>query len=290
MKKWTPVVIIVVVVVVGLALAAGKAMRQSGGEPAASGALPEAPAGAVEKAAKGQGTAQGTGVGMAAMEQAAQAKKYLFVFFWKEENDETAAMRKVFEAATKKAAGKAQSAAVHITDASEKQIVKKFELDRAPMPLALAIAPNGAIMGGFPKKFTEGDLLDAFASPCSEQCMKALQDGKLVFLCVQNKNIKSSEEAMRGVHDFKADARYSQATEVVMLDPVDSAETKFLADLKIDPRTPEAITAFLVPPGSVIAEFKGPTYKDGLVDTLQKAASSTCGPGGCGPGGCGPKK
>ena len=29
---------------------------------------------------------------------------------------------------------------------------------RAPMPLVLAIAPNGAIMGGFPTKFTEEAL------------------------------------------------------------------------------------------------------------------------------------
>ena len=130
------------------------------------------------------------------------------------------------------------------------------------MPLVLAIAPNGAIMGGFPNKFTEEELLNAFGSPCTERCMKALQDGKLVFLCVQNSATNYNDEALEGVREFKADERFAKYTEVVMLDPSDTAETSFLADLKIDPKESEAVTAFLVPPGSVIAEFKGATNKD----------------------------
>jgi hypothetical protein len=156
------------------------------------------------------------------------------------------------------------------------------------MPLALVIAPNGAIMGGFPNKFTEEQLLNAFGSPCTERCMKALQDGKLVFLCVQNSTTNSKDNAFNGVRDFKADERFAKYTEVIMLDPSDTAESSFLADLKIDPKESEAVTAFLAPPGTVIAAFKGTTDKDELIAALQKA-STACGPGGCGPGGCGPK-
>ena len=73
------------------------------------------------------------------------------------------------------------------------------------------------------------------------------------------------------------------------LDPADSAEASFLGDLKIDPQTKVAVTAFLAPPGAVIAEFEGATQKDQLVAALVKARSA-CGPGGsCGPGGCGPR-
>jgi len=156
------------------------------------------------------------------------------------------------------------------------------------MPLALVVAPNGAVMGGFPTKFTGQDLLNAFGTPCTEQCMKLLQDGKLVFLCVQNAATKSSGDAMKGVREFKADQRFASATEVVMLDPADSAEAPFLSDLKIDPKTTEAITVFLAPPGAPIAEFKGATEKTELVATLEKAGSA-CAGGKCGPNGCGPK-
>lgn len=223
------------------------------------------------------------------MEEAAKANKYLFGFFWKTENDQTTAMKKVFEDAVAKVSDRATAAIVQITDPAEKEIVKKFGLDRAPMPLALAIAPNGAIMGGFPSEFTEEALVNAFGSPSTEKCMKSLQDGKLVFLCVQNASTTLNAEALQGVQDFKAEAQYANVTEIVKLDPADSAEASFLSDLKIDPQTKVAVTAFLAPPGAVIAEFEGATKKDELIAALVKA-SSGCGPGGsCGPGGCGPR-
>jgi hypothetical protein len=231
---------------------------------------------------------QGGGAGLAATAQAAQEKKYLFAFFWKDESSDTANMKKVFEEAMQKAKNRANSIQVCISDSSESGIIDKFELTKAPMPLVLAIAPNGAIMGGFPKEFKEENLLSAFGSPCTEKCMKTMQDGNLVLLCVQNKSTTANEDALKGVKEFAQDQRYASATQIVMLDPSDPAEKPFLTDLKIDPQTTEAITAFMAPPGSVIAEFKGATDKEGLIAALQKA-STGCGPGGCGPGGCGPK-
>ena len=101
--------------------------------------------------------------------------------------------------------------ALDVTDSSEKAVVAKFDLSRALMPLVLAIAPNGAITGGFPTKCKEQQLLDAFATPVAEKVMKQLQDNKLVFVCVQNGKTKSNEAAMQGIRDFKADARFASA-------------------------------------------------------------------------------
>jgi hypothetical protein len=233
--------------------------------------------------------AVGSSKGMAAMRQAADAGKYLFVFFSKTEDDQTLAMRKVFGKAMEKTADRAHSIAVNITDASEKPMVDKFDLGRAPMPLVLAIAPNGAVTGGFPTKFEEQQLLDAFATPGTEKVMKSLQEGNLVFVCVQNDKTKSNDAAMQGVRDFKADARFASATEIVTLDPSDKREATFLTNLKVGPDTPEAVTVFVVPPGRAVARVEGATDKDALVEVLSKAGTS-CGPEGCGPGGCGPKK
>ena len=233
--------------------------------------------------------ARGSGKGMAAIKQAADAGKYLFVFFWKTDNEQTAAMKKVFEAATKKVSDRAQSVAVLVSDPVEGGIVEKFGVDRAPMPLVLAMAPNGAITGGFPNKFEEQQLLDAFTTPGTEKVMKQLQDGKLVFVCVQNGKTKSNDAAMQGVRDFKTDARFASATEIVTLDPTDKKEATFLTDLKVPPDTAEAITVFVAPPGTALGKFEGATNKDAFVEVLSKANTS-CGPGGCGPSGCGPKK
>jgi len=234
--------------------------------------------------------ARGPGKGMAAIKQAADAGKYLFIFFFAKSDDEQSlAMRKVFDKTMEKAADRAQSVAVNITDPAEKEIVDKYDLSRAPMPLAFALAPNGAITGGFPTKFDEQQLMAGFATPGTQKVMKSLQDGKLVFVCVQSAKTKSNDVAMQGVRAFKTDTRFASATEIVMLDPTDTKEASFLTDLKVSPSTAEATTVFVAPPGTALGKFEGATSKDALVEVLSKA-STGCGPGGCGPGGCGPKR
>jgi len=243
------------------------------------------------KAAAEPGKEGKTDNGMAAMKQAAEAKKYLFVFFYGKADDQTSTFRKSFEAAAAKIADTALSSTVDINAASEKEIVEKFKIQNAPMPLVLAIAPNGAITGSFRGESSEKALLDTMVSPSFQSTLKALQEGKLVFLCVQNKTTKSNDAAMKGVNDFKADDRFAQFTEIVNVDPADAGERDFMGKLQIDPKADEALTVFLAPPGAVIAKFKGPTNRDGLASTLQAAtAGGGCGPGsgGCGPKGCGP--
>lgn len=281
--------VVALLVVAGLAIGVAKAVLH----PVERSERLQAPAPAAEKldgaaqvpivAAANQETA------MQRLEQAAAENKYLFAFFWKTDNEQTGAMKKVFGEAVAKISERAASAIILVTDPAEEEIVNKFGLDRAPMPLALAIAPNGAVMGGFPNEFTVEALLGALGSPATEKCTKCLQNGKLVFLCVQNASTKSNEEALQGVRDFKAEAQYADLTEIVKLDPADSAEASFLGDLKVDPQTKVAITAFIAPPGVVVAEFEGPTEKNQLIAALQQAGSA-CGPGGsCGPSGCGPQ-
>jgi hypothetical protein len=267
----------------GLTLAGcGPSAADSGGEAVAAAESRITPAGS-------PAPVQSTGKGMAAIRQAAEAGKYLFIFFSKSDDEQTVAMRKVYDKAMEKVADRAQGVVVNITDASEKAVVDKFDLRRAPLPLVLAMAPNGAITGGFPTKFDQQQLLDAFASPGTEKVMKPLQDGKLVFVCVQNDKTKSNDAALQGVREFQADTRFAHAAEIISLDPADKQEAGFLADLQVASDTTEAVTVFLAPPGKPIAKYEGATNKEALVDALGKA-NTGCGPGGCGPGGCGPAK
>jgi hypothetical protein len=234
-------------------------------------------------------TAAATG-SQAELSRAATANKYLFVFVTENNDDATQAARKTFETAAGKLADQAAWITVDRTDAAEKEFVQKYGLAQAPMPLVLAFAPNGAITGGFPAaQLTEQRLRDALVSPGMQHCLKALQERKLVLVCVQNGNTKSNDVALQGVNDFKADARFAKVTEVVKIDPTVAAEAKFLGQLQIDPKATEATTALLAPPGAVLAKFTGATEKKTLEAALQKA-SSGCGPGassGCCPA---PKK
>jgi predicted small lipoprotein YifL len=216
--------------------------------------------------------------GIAAVERATAAGKHLLLLFYRNDDDSTRAMKKVFAAAAAKFAKRANSVTINVTDAAEREIVTKYQVDRAPMPLVLVVAPGGAVTGGFPGKVAEEQLSGAFVSPGLANSLKALQDGKLVLLCVQNASTKSNDAAMQGVNAFITDTRFAKSTEVVSLDPADEAESKFLKQLQIDPKSNEAVTALMAPPGSVVAKYKGATDKDVMIAAL--AAKQAGGGGG----------
>ncbi len=242
---------------------------------------------AVLAATKAPADAQ-AGQGVAAMRKAAKSNRYLFALFHKEDNEQTTAMRQVLDGVMKKAADRADAVEVDVTAASEKEIVDHFDAAYAPMPLLLAIAPNGAVTAGFPGRVDERSLIAAFASPRTTECLKALQERRLVLLCVQNGGTESAKQAMLGVREFERDERFAGDVKVVVVDPADKEESQLMSDLEIDPATKEAVTVFLAPPGRCIGQFRGATNLEDLVATLAGAMSGcgSCGPGGC--GSCGP--
>lgn len=222
------------------------------------------------------------------LRRAAEQGKYLFVFVWKHDDEPTRQMRQVFDAAIAEASARALPANVLVSAANQQAFVEEYGLTRAPMPLVLAIAPNGAITGGFPSQFSKDDLLAAFATPATEASMKHLQAGKLVLLCVQNDNSADHKTSLAAARAFQTDARFAEVAEIVMLDPADSAEASFLSDLQI-PSGAAAVTVVLAPPGSPVAMFEGGVSKDQLADAVTKAQSACCPGGQCGPGGCKPQ-
>jgi hypothetical protein len=237
--------------------------------------------------------AKSVGTAMAAMQKAAKQNKYLFALFHKDENEQFKAMRGELAKAEKELADRAQVVEVDITAETEKDIVARYDLNYAPMPLLLTIAPNGAVTAGFPGRVQAKRLQEVFVSPGTAAVLKGFQDRKLVFLCVQNDQTASSKEAMQGVRVFERDERFAGDTEIVVVDPADKAEAQLMFDLEIDPKTDQAVTVFFAPPGRCIGQFQGATNLEDLIGTLAAAMSgcSSCGPGGCGscgPDGCGP--
>ena len=113
----------------------------------------------------------------------------------------------------------------------------------------------------------------------------AIQEGKTVLLCIQNRSTTLNAAAMKGVQDFKADPKYAASTEIITVDPSDPAEAKLLGMLGVDPKINQALTVCLVPPGQATAKLSGATTKEMIAGSLKS------GGGGCCPGGstsCGP--
>lgn len=222
----------------------------------------------------------------ASLASAQQNQKYLFVLFWKENNAATQAMRQSLDAALARRPDQAVSILVKTTDPAEKAIVDQFGVSRSPMPLVVAVAPNGAITGGFPLKLTEQDVAGAFVSPGTASCLKGAQTRKLVLLFVQP--IGGSFELPAGVRAFKADQQYGPATEIVVVRADDPAEAGLLKSLQLPTRSTAPVTALLAPPGRLVKAFEGEVTMQQLVDALKSAQNSCCPGGKCGPGGCCP--
>ncbi|MCE5317632.1 MAG: hypothetical protein LLG04_09805 [Parachlamydia sp.] len=221
-----------------------------------------------------------------AIQNAARANKHLYIFFYKDQNDKTQRFQSIFDRAIQKMGDQARSLKVKTTDPSAKPLIDRFNLKRSPMPFVIVLAPNGAITVGFPS-FTEDQLKDSLTSPGAASCLKALQDRKLVLICLQNSRTAHNEEAMKGVNEFKADPKFGEATVIVKIDPSNAEEAKFLHQLALDTNSSQAVTVLISPPAQVVATYQGPTTKATLVSDLQKANSECC-PGGCCPGGCCP--
>jgi hypothetical protein len=222
----------------------------------------------------------------AALASASQGQKYLFVLFWKEDNSATRAVKQTLDAALSKIGGQATSVLVRTNDLAEKAVVDQFGVSRSPMPLVLAVAPNGAITGGFPLKLTEQDIAGAFVSPGTAACLKGAQARKLVLLCVQP--AQGTAGLPGGVAEMKADPQYGPATEVVTIRADDAAEANLLKVLGLNPKAGAVTTALLVPPGRRLAIFDGPFTKEQVAERLRSAQGGCCPGGKCGPGGCCP--
>ncbi|MFA4947984.1 MAG: hypothetical protein WC674_05675 [Candidatus Krumholzibacteriia bacterium] len=226
-----------------------------------------------------------------AMRRAAGDNKHLFVFFFSKDDEPTRLARKTLEQAVRGMGRSAEWMAVDIASASEAEMVNKYNVRSAPMPIVLVFAPNGVVTGGFRSaEINEEKMKSAIASRAMQECLKALQERKIVFVCSQGKKTQFNKEAMLGVDEFKADARYAAYTAVVKIDPTDAAEKGFLTQLKIDPNAKDAATAILVPPNMVLGVTNGPTTKESVLKMLASASSGGCGSKGCAPTGCGPVK
>lgn len=229
-------------------------------------------------------------IGLAALEKAAKENKYLFVFCSDNDSPATVEAKTAFESAVSNMSDTIHWTSIDKNQPSEKEALDRFRIVRAPMPIIVAIAPNGAITGAlYREKLKEPVLEDLMAGPAEEQCMKFLQEGKVVLACIQNAVTKSNDLAMQGVNDFKADNRFAEVTEIVTLDPADAVDQRFLAKLGIEPTMEEATTAFLAPPRALLKTFTGATTKDTLVTNIMTASKGGCGGGKCAPGKCGPK-
>jgi hypothetical protein len=218
------------------------------------------------------GTSKGAAAPSAAqrvLDQAAEDEKFTFLLFYKSDTPQMREMAKVVKAGVAKRNEKATLALVQVTDPAEKGIVDKFDVSRSPMPLVLAVAPNLAVTGIFPKEIKEEHFDAAIVTPTMTRCMKSLQEGKLVFVCVQTSEKPATPPVVKAM---QIDPEFSSRVVVVSMQLNDPEEGRFLQQMQVDPKQVRApIAALLAPPGVLIGKYDAAAKKDQVVGALHEA-------------------
>lgn len=175
------------------------------------------------------------------------------------------------------------------SDAANKELVVKYGVSKAPLPLILVIASNGVVTGGYPSNQATADLLvNLVPTPVKSDVLKALSNGKSVFLVVSSKNMKEKDEVMNTC--TQACIEMQNNSKLIGLDLNDQKEKAFIAELKIDPSITSPQTFVINSKGQITGTFNDDVTTTSLVATAKKLpAAKGCG-SSCAPGACGPKK
>lgn len=218
-----------------------------------------------------------------AIELAKNSNRYLLLLFYNGEDKSFELMDKEIDNFINNSSNSILKYKVLTTEGKENSVIKKFGVDRAPLPVVLVLAPNGAITGGFPESVTNQQLEKSIVSELTMKILKPLQEQKIVLVSLQNKKTKFNRESTNALNDFSSDSRLRGSVDIIKEDPDNTEIKDFLKQCKLEKKITEATIVFLVPPGSIAGVFTGKITKDTLI-----AALSKCGSGGCGTAPCGP--
>jgi hypothetical protein len=205
-----------------------------------------------------------------AVSSAARDGKYAFILFYRQNDATTQSMYQTLRTELAQRTN-ATCVAVRITDPAEAGLVEKYDATRTPMPAAMAVAPNEAITGVFVQNVTPQHVEAAIVTPGQARCMRALQDQKLVLLCIQP---AADTPVPDGVTQFQSDDLFRERTAVITIPAADPAEARFLAQLGVAASTSSTVTAFMAPPGVLLGKYDANVTLDTLARRL--AAAGKC--------------
>ncbi|MFG0287911.1 MAG: hypothetical protein ACF8CQ_07050 [Rhodopirellula sp. JB044] len=227
--------------------------------------------------------------GLAALSSAAEMRQFSYVLFWRDDNDATQRMNAVLSETKSHSDVPINTIRVQVTEPAESETVEVFGVQRAPLPLIVAVAPNGAVTKAWPLKATAEQLRAGIVSEGTASCLKAMQAQKLSLICVSNQQTPHHNEVQLAANGFLADQRFGAATEVITIDPADQREQAFLTSLKISPTSHDSAMVLISPAGQPIAKFTGAVTSAELIAKVESAQQGCCPGGQCGPNGqCGP--
>lgn len=201
-----------------------------------------------------------------------QNQKFTFILFWKENDAATQAMSEGLKAALSTRAQRAEWTSVNVTDARQRETIDRYHVDRAPMPMVLCVAPNGAVTGAIPRQISEDAIEHVMVTPAMTEATKALQEKRIVVIHVKQ---DISQPLPGGAGDFMADPMFRERITEVNLVVSDPREARFLKEMEVSPASvTDSLVVVLAPPGVLVGKF--PPNATGEQIALAIHASGKC--------------
>ncbi len=174
------------------------------------------------------------------------------------------------------------------SDTTNKELVIKYRLAGAPLPLILVIASNRFVTGGYlVNQATPERLVALIPSPKKADVIEAMSKGKSVFLVVSKKSMLKKKGIISKCQ--LACAEMKNKAKVIEIDLDDTMEKQFLNELRINPSTAQPQIYVINAKGQLTGILSSVVDIKTLVATATKIVSG----GGCCPTGsgesCGPR-
>jgi hypothetical protein len=201
------------------------------------------------------------------------APKFTFILFWKENNAATQGMIEALKRAVAQRSQRAEWISVNINDGAQRPLVDRYHVERAPMPMVLCVAPNGAITGGITRQITDAAIDKALVTPAMTEATKALQDKRIVVIHAK----RDPRMALpAGAAGFVADLSFKERTTVVNVVLGDTAEARFVKEMEFKPEElSDSMLVVLAPPGVLVGKYQASVTTDQIAADLH-AAGKCC--------------
>lgn len=156
-----------------------------------------------------------------------------------------------------------------------KEIVEKYRLTSAPLPLILVIASNGIATGGFLyNQATAEKIVSLVPTPKKADVLEAINNGKSVFLVVSKKSMKENKEVISNCEI--ACTEMNNNAKIISIDIDDKKETAFINELKIDKNITQPQIYVINAQGQLTGTLNGVVDSKTLVATAKKRISQGC--------------
>lgn len=204
---------------------------------------------------------------------AKQAPAFTYMLFWKQNDPNTQQFAETIRKGAARRPEQANWTSINVNDVANKTVVAQYGVSRAPMPMALCVANNGAITAVFTRRPTDEALDRAIVTPAMVDVTKALQDKKIVVI-----HVKPTKDAPLpyGVLEFTEEPDFKARTMVFDIVASDATERRFLTDMEINAASVrDSAVVIMAPPGVLVGKFAASVSMNEITTKLH-AAGKCC--------------